>query len=192
MEYYYLVASLPMLALGTAPAMDSDVFLSECRQHLRPEDVEAVTWALSPDGPAPHPAAQRWQDYETQLRNAIARQRARRRGRDPAAHLHAHDGFEPTLESAVDDAFGSPTPMDRERALDTLRWEAIDRLRGIDAFGLPSVLAYALQLRIAERWVIIQGEDGGERADALVNMPKGGTTGTDDTEATATAAENNQ
>ena len=50
----------------------------------------------------------------------------------------------------------------REQALDRCRWHVVEELALPDPFGLAAVLAFAIKLRIAERWAALN-ETVGER-----------------------------
>jgi hypothetical protein len=52
------------------------------------------------------------------------------------------------------------TPLERERALDRVRWNLLDELAGFDPFDSATALAYALKLRITERWHAVSDERG--------------------------------
>lgn len=93
-----------------------------------------------------------WAARETQLRNAVARFRAARLSVDSQAFQRDHAGFDVGLAQVVTDALAQNTPLEREQALDRGRWRIADELALADPFGLGTVLAFAVKLRIAERW----------------------------------------
>lgn len=170
--YYYLMASVPMLSLGETPAISSEDFRRACAEHLTQRDMAALD-ALGQEPPAPG-IGREWHASETRIRNAAARLRAARLKRDAAQYTREQVGVDLAAEEAVGDAFARPNPMERERAIDRLRWQQIETLTGYDPFSSDAVLAYALKLRLAERWARLEDEAGLERADRMVeNEPEG-------------------
>ena len=171
MSYYYLVATLPMFPPEGPPPMSGSAFLALCREHLRAADFARLErlWADAADAPADESDfVSRWQSRDIQIRNAAARVRAGRLRRDAAPFLHAHPGMDATLEKSVAEALGKDSPLEREASLDKLRWTLIDELAGTDPFAAAAVFAYALKLRIAERWSAMTDEEGQARVRELL------------------------
>jgi hypothetical protein len=161
MSYYYLVAGLPMLALGRAPQVTLDAFLERCREHLSADDAAVLEDLLATGGErVAHPFATAWRDHETRLRNAVARARASRLGRDATPFLRPERGFDTYTLKAVEEAFARPSPIERELELDRFRWQEADELAGRAVFSVEAVLAYAIKLRIAERWSRLEPDAG--------------------------------
>lgn len=59
--------------------------------------------------------------------------------------------------------------VERERALDGIRWAKADELRGFDTFGLPTVMSYLVKLGMVERWSRLDAASGREAYNKLVN-----------------------
>ena len=70
--------------------------------------------------------------------------------------------------TAAEDAFAKGDPLARETELDRCRWNAAAALAGDDPFGPGAVLAFALQLQIAERWAGMTPAAGTARLNALI------------------------
>ncbi len=73
-EYAYLMASLPMLAIGKDIPMSSADFLASSTPLLKQEDAQGLKSAM--EGrfhEVKHPAARRYAAAEVQLRDAVAR-----------------------------------------------------------------------------------------------------------------------
>lgn len=148
MSYYYLAASLPMLSLDGEPPISLEDFLNRCDEHLSKKDRTALDALFSKhDTASRHTFVRAWRDRETQLRNAIVRVRAQRQSLDPASFLHHQDGFDSSVEKAVADAFSRANPLERERALDRVRWATAEELSGFDPFTGSAILAYALEIK---------------------------------------------
>jgi hypothetical protein len=162
MTYYYFAATLPSLRMDEPPPIPMGSFLASCRQHLSGRDLAALDRLLSDpfDADSTDAYVYAWVNLVRQVRNAVARHRASRLQRDPAPYFRAHEGLDVSVETAVGEAFQKPSPLDREHALDALLWERAGELAGCDPFSRDAVLAYALRLRIAERWSALKDEMG--------------------------------
>jgi hypothetical protein len=171
MNYYYLVASLPMLTLGRESPLGLPAFRALCAEHLLPPDLAVLDDLLVSGGTGTaDPFVSAWRERETRLRNIIARTRAARRGLDPAPYVRPETGFDAYTRKAVDDAFARTSPADREMDLDRFRWSVLEELAGYDMFALPAVLAYALKLRLVERWSRMDAAAGRRRVDDFVSQ----------------------
>jgi len=160
-EYVYLVASLPHLELAGAPPFTSSELLFSCGGVLRQdhwEDLRALV------GGAPRevrsPEARRLVGAETQLRNALARIRAQRSGVEYATRAHPHADPDARVEEVAARALAVEDPLERELILDRHRWALLDEAASQAAFGVRAVFAYALKLRIVEKWSALSDEVG--------------------------------
>ena len=175
MSYYFLVSSLPGIALDAKPALSLDAFRSTCDDHLVERDRQALDAVLSDKAETGllHPFSTEWFARETQLRNASAKLRAAKRQEDAGSFLKTHTGFDVGLEDSVEEAFNQASPLDRERALDQLRWRILDDLAGTEPFGASAVLSYGLKLRMTERWAAMDAEQGQQRiGEAVEKRPE--------------------
>ncbi|MBN1834497.1 MAG: DUF2764 family protein [Spirochaetales bacterium] len=161
-QYYYLVASLPLLFFDSQrpPALDS--FLQACRENLHPRDVrvlEAVSLsALELTRPS-CAALDRWRTWETGLRNELVKARAKSRGLDPEGHLREGEQIVAAAEVARE-AFGQETPSAAEQVLDRARWDYLDELEAGHYFDLERLVVYYLRLQILHRRALFDVEAG--------------------------------
>lgn len=175
MEYVYLVASLPVLGLTDPPPLTSVELLAATAGVLRPdhwEDLKAIVedrpWDVrDPDG-------RRFAELDTQLRNAVARLRARRAGADYDARDHEHAGYDTRCETVAVQAMSLDDPLARELALDRFRWTLLDEIATFPAFGVQAVFAYGFKLRLAEKWAAMSEERGLDAATAIVERALAG------------------
>ncbi len=167
MNHWYLVSSLPHLRLGEKPPMSAEVFRAACAGHLSADEMPAIEAALENREPSAGIASRQW-NAEVQLRDAVIRLRAKNRGVDAAPFLKAHDGFSVAIEKRVTDAFARPDPLEQELALDRARWNLSDELALTEPFGFPGVLAFAIKVRIAERWAALDEDTGKETVEKLI------------------------
>lgn len=171
MNYYFLVASLPMLSMDEPPPLSTTEFEATCADQLCAKDQKALSLVLAQDmdSSATHPFIGQWRDAETQLRNAVVSARSTRHKQDPDAYLREQTGFSMTVLHAVSEAFSRENPLDRERLLDRLRWKQSDELAGMNPFSGDAMLSYALKLKLAERWATMDTDKGNETAEAILN-----------------------
>ncbi|MCF7837198.1 MAG: DUF2764 domain-containing protein [Candidatus Marinimicrobia bacterium] len=167
-EYFYFMASLPTLTPGEPPALDAAEFLRRATGVLAPDDLAGAADLLAGRwDSAPHPFARRWRPLETQLRNAIARTRTAQRPAETAFTPHPHEGFDAALEREAAEALQRKNPLEREQALDRLRWRLVDELVGVERpFSVEAVMAYALRLGWAARQAAWQPAAGREQFTA--------------------------
>ncbi len=172
MAYYFLVASLPTLALDETPPITGEEFLADCEDAVSREDYEDLSFVVHGEpGKAKNQFVRDWLCRETLLRNAIVRNRAARLGVEPEPFLKYCEFYESYPDEAAseilrrshDSQAGETTPLDRELALDRFRWETIEEMAVFDAFGMPAVLAFALKLNLSVRWSRMK-ETGGRAA----------------------------
>lgn len=170
-QYYYLVASFPGLAFSFPVDMGSSAFMAACEGQLAPADAAELSFLMAGRRDAVTSAFSRtWLDSDTQLRNAMVRERALHHDRDGTPYLREHAGFRMDVEAAVHDACSRANPAEREQALDRFRWNLADELSAADPVGLPGVLAYAIKLRINERWQALTDELGRERLEEALGV----------------------
>ncbi len=162
MSLTYLLASLPFLQLGSPPPVAPEELLRRAQPVLSPPELLTLKDLLETGGRhAEHPFARAWRALETQLRNAVATARAQRLKRLPDPWLKPFPGvIRLDIRNAVEEAFQSPSPLERERKLDRSRWILLDELAGHDPFTLDTLFAYALRLRMVARWAALRPETG--------------------------------
>ena len=144
----YLVSSLQPLALDGPPPYTPEQFLGLCRGQL-PETVVGAIVAVMADAPSDHPLAARWRDLATQIRNAIAAERARLHGQDAARWHRPAEGCALFWTNRATAAFQEKDPARRERLLDQVRWDAAGELTPPAApLSTAAVFTYAIRLGI--------------------------------------------
>lgn len=161
-QYYYLVASLPMLLPDDPPPLDSPAFLELCREQAAAEDhallvrISLDALELLPGDPVA------WRDYaswETALRDELAVQRGQRLGLDPEPFLRPAP-FVAGLTAVAREALGAGTPREVEAALDRRRWSRLDEIETGTQFSLGRLVVYRLKLLLLERRQRFQPEAG--------------------------------
>ncbi len=184
MSYYYLIASLPSLAIGKTP-ISADEFHARCASELSARDYRTLQTldGIPMQGDVPKQAfVHAWNDRETQLRNAIAKTRARNRKVDATRVLRPQEGYDTMIQDRVENALAQSNPLERERSLDTLRWKLLDDLEGLDPFSFHVILSYAVKRKIADRWSLMDAEAGWQKAQETLEQQPAGKLRPDDSE----------
>lgn len=152
-QYYYLVASLPLLRFDDAPLFSSLSWLELCREQME-EDDHALLSRISFDAlslrPADHDLWQAYSSWETALRDELAVQRAQKLGLNPDPFLRDAP-FYVGLPALVKEALDAGTPMAVEIALDRRRWSYLEELETGTQFDLGRLIVYRLKLLLLER-----------------------------------------
>ena len=176
MSVPYLISSLPALSMDAPPPLTPEAFKDECARILS-SDQAAVVAALVDGTPCSHPFVLAWRDLDTQIRNAIVRRRAARRGVDPLSAQRPAEGCNLRVIQAAESAFDQPDPLKRQRAIDKARWDALDELVGPQPLSFEAVLAYAVRLGIAGRWAKYDQAAGDEFLKGLARQSVAGALG---------------
>lgn len=160
-SYYYLVAGLPTLFLDDEPPITTAEFLAACDRWLAADDARGIHGLMGnhPEW-AEATCMLQWQARETEIRNTIVRLRAAKARVDVEPFLRPCRELDLYTEKAVAEAMSKPQPLERELGLDRLRWSLLDDLSRFDSFGLPAVVAYAMKLKLVERWSALTVEKG--------------------------------
>jgi hypothetical protein len=169
MSLVYLVASLPRLVLGEPPPLTSQEFAFRTQNLLGPDERAALAALLAGQPAFGTRFGAAWQARETQLRNALARARAQKRGLEGREFQHEHSGFDAGVAQAVANALAKTNPLEREFELDRFRWTLAEELAWHEPFGLGKVLAFAVQLRLTERWAALEPTVGQRVVEEFVH-----------------------
>ena len=162
--YPYLISSLPMLHPGMKPPFAFERFLEMCREFVPEKDFQILCSLPQPEqypgtGRVP-PTVLNWVEFDSALRNELVRIRATRRQLEPAAYLRP-DGYSgPSLAPGVTAATLQASILDSEKALDEMRWKALEELAAGHYFDLAFLVTFAYKLLILERWEKIRSADG--------------------------------
>jgi hypothetical protein len=168
MSHWYLVSSLPYLRFGEKPVISCSALLAACGSWLKEEELVVLRAAVENRDPASGCVAANWWNGEVQLRNAVVRVRAKNRSADASRFLLPHEGFSVSIERMVTDAFTRANPLELEADLDRARWVLADELALTAPYGFAGILAFAVKLRIAERWAGFDEEKGRNKVEELI------------------------
>lgn len=142
-----IMASLPALSFGENAPLNLARFRSLCDGR---------------DPLATGPLARKWQDLETQLRNAAAAARGK------SEHARPATGCSIYYKNRVTACFAETDPAKRQDMLDKVWWDAAGELADPSApLGEGALAAYAVRLSIAERRRAADAAKGMEAFDAM-------------------------
>jgi hypothetical protein len=126
-----------------------------------------------------------WSRFDRNLRNVIAAYTARSKDMPVVDALVGSDEIVLSLTKSKAADFGLKgeleyvdnllsalgdvaSVVEKERAIDLIRWEKADQLVEFDSFGLPTLLAYLIKVGIIHRWTALDPAVGREMYDRLV------------------------
>ena len=193
--YVSLVSSLPLLKMTEAPLVSHGKFMSDCSGMLDEKHLDLLReFSLVPGlrpGQKPQDGAQDNPDaieefigkfpkgslaheylvFETALRHSAMKIRAAKLGSAFAAPKPGHIFFDPEADRSVRAAFAAPNPVERERILDTARWNKLDELevKNRTRFNFDTICAYSIRIQIAEKWAARSAGNSAEGLDRTVS-----------------------
>jgi hypothetical protein len=178
-EYYYLASQLPYLVYGQEAPMTPAAFRELASRFIEDEDkrqlaelsvyapqvLPKAAIAPMPSDPPPitSPFILEWREWERSLRLNLLRyraQRLKREGSSAAADVADIPEYPADAANAAKAATTMESPLEAEMSLDKARWEAIERIRGLDNNGSAFVFAYMLKLMLMERRSSFITEEG--------------------------------
>ena len=170
-EYYYLIASLPMLSRDAKPVVTSEQFLESIDANLpsrEAAELKALSLIPSLDDKSEINSIDDWNEWETSMRNAIVRMRAG--GDSSIAERNERDGggFFSEIETGVQEAFSKSNPLERENLLDKVRWDFCDEMELGHEFDIVKLAAYRLKLLLCEKRSTVSKEKGEVNYDEII------------------------
>jgi hypothetical protein len=168
-QYYYLVASFPLLFYDTERITSRREFLDLCGQHISPRHYQLLSSTSTTDLRPTTPSCgilDLWREWETSLRNELVRLRAKKRGTEAEAYL-VDSPWIINAQQIAREAFGQESPLQAEDTLNRARWSYLDELEVGHYFDIEKVLVYALRLQILERKALFDKEKGREMFEKI-------------------------
>ena len=204
--YVSLVASLPLVRMTEAPQMSYAKFISDCTGQIDAKNLELLKKlspvpGVPPGEKAPANAAaddpgaleefiaefpkkslaREYLLFESALRHSAMKLRAAKLGSAFATPRPGYTLFDSEADRAVRTAFSAPNPVERERILDTARWNKLDELevRNLSRFNFDTLCAYAIRLQIAGKWAARTAGDSAAGLDRTVSAVRDSDPGQD-------------
>ena len=172
--YPYLIASLPMLHFGMKPPFSYERFLEICDPLIPKKDFQVLRTLPRPEQyfekGKKHYIVQRWIEFDVALRNELVRIRATKKHLDPGTYLRP-DGSRGSFSLPAGIAATTHTSLaDAEKALDEIRWKALEEFATGHYFDLAVLITYAYKLLILQRWENIRSADGSILVDHVLEQ----------------------
>ena len=146
----YIVSSLQPLAFDGLAPYSWNAFLALMPEGFDVPDAVAGTGSL------------RWQELETQLRNAMAAARGGEKHSRPAS------GCDLYWQNRITAAFQEKNPLKRESLIDRVWWDAAGELTPVSApLSKGALETYAIRLRIVLKRNKIDNDTGDKVFDKL-------------------------
>jgi len=203
--YVSLVASLPLVKMTEAPQMSYAKFISDCTGQIDAKHLDLLkklspvpglppgekAAANSADDPGALEAfiaefpkkslAREYLLFESALRHSAMKLRAAKLGSAFATPKPGYTLFDSEADRMVRTAFSAPNPVERERILDTARWNKLDELevRNHSRFNFDTLSAYAIRLQIAGKWAARTAGDSAAGLDRTVSAVRDSDPGQD-------------
>lgn len=173
-QYYFAVASLPMLFYGTDTGPDRDEFLQICLENCSGKDFRIIESAgLEPVARDNH-LLRRWSSWETSLRNELVTLRAKDLQKDPSRYLRDESSFFTDISDIAREAYNQESPLQAEEVLNQARWNRLEELETGHHFDLEKLIVYHLKLQLNERKALFTkkaGEENFTRVYESVRQP---------------------
>jgi hypothetical protein len=162
-----------MLSPGEQPMLSSEDFLASCKDALSASEFDILeNLALLPserNTTCKTSAVEDWYVWETCLRNALVHMRTKGKAADSEKFIRPELDFFSEIEKGVQEAFGKPTPLEMENALDKLRWSRLDEMEVGHVFDFTKLCVYKLKLMLCEKLNLLDKEKGSENFDNIIN-----------------------
>jgi hypothetical protein len=168
-QYYYLIASLPLLFYDSESTPSREDFLVTCRQHISSRHYSLLVSASTTDLQSSVPSCRTldlWRQWEIALRNELVRLRAKKRGRQAEPYLIESPGVL-APQAVARDAFAQDSPLQAEDILNRGRWMYLDELEAGHYFDIDRILVYALRLQLLARKSLFDAEMGRQMFDKV-------------------------
>lgn len=163
----YISASLPFLRFGDTPPFSVSELRSRCENVLSEEEL-ATFDALLNGEPCDEPFVVAYRDHEIQLKNILGHARAASWGQDVRFTERPFRGYDVTFAKMVTDAYAKTNPLEREEDLDKARFWLVEQLAPEEG-SLENLYAFAIKLKICERWAHISSEAGNAAVLKVIN-----------------------
>ncbi|HJO94284.1 MAG TPA: hypothetical protein QF753_12860 [Victivallales bacterium] len=165
---YYLVSSLPLLTLGEKPPFSSDKYIEMCKTFLtekQMEDLLSLNLIPNHTDSADSEVINRWYDWETCLRNSVAKIRSSVFNKDFSSFLKYENDYFSEIDKGVQEAYSADNPLEKEDAIDKLRWTSLDNIEAKHQFDFGKLCIYKIRLMLCEKRMKRSESKGKENLD---------------------------
>lgn len=170
-NYYYLTASLPMLAFKEKSPLSIQKFIETCSRLVKREDFLTIRNALlnnSSKTKVSNPTLLKWHKFEYGLRNELVKLRTQGKGLDTLQYLH-QEFSNPFLAEKAREIIEAENPFKAEMIFNRMLWDQCDELETGQMFNLAFLIIYHLKLQILERIISFNAEKGRQKVESIVS-----------------------
>lgn len=171
--FYYFISTLPMLNIEETPFFTLEEFKSSARDWINDNEKEILdnlTLNLSKDKNISSTVSEKWNDYETFLRNLLASSRGSKLSRESDLFLRECSDFYINIQNAISEILNNDlNPLEKEKAIDKLRWDFLSDLESEYSFEFEILCVYKLKLMLCLKWSRKTNESGNENYDKIVD-----------------------
>ena len=153
-DFIYILSSLPLLRLSGEGAADYGAFLESCGGMLSPRErktLEELTLQPLPGTPREEPVLCRWDQWLSTMRQVAALWRAARTRREASPSWRPRREECPGDVRRLEAILAMEGLAAKQEAWEALQWSRLEELSREHAFDFPSLLLYALKLRLLEQ-----------------------------------------
>lgn len=175
-SYYYLMAQLPGILPGLPLSITYDRFVETASRFLSARDRRILA-SLKLEPPREGEATgssllDSWYARERVLRMALEKMRAAKMKRDFSSRISDEECIStlPEMQYVARNALAIENPLEAERYLDSVRFAAVESLRGNHYFDSEAVFAYGLMVLLHERSDRFSVEAGSASYTAIYNQ----------------------
>ncbi|MHB9139312.1 MAG: DUF2764 family protein [Victivallaceae bacterium] len=172
-QYYFLICSLPYIKLAEAPLVSIGEFRTLCKGQVNEKDMQlldAVSLSPGKDNPfSSGSAIDQWMALEKTLRQRMAVYRMALKSEKSGRFAPKTDILS-EIDRGIRDAYAKPNPAEREKALDSMRWQWLDELELGHYFDINKLFIYKLRLLIHDKWLRRNNETGYGNFERIVNI----------------------
>lgn len=171
-QYYYVIASLPVLSLNEKTPISKDDFLSVCNRYLKTDDFEMLRlidlFKIKHDKTRLD-IVSRFFRWESGVRNELVKLRADRLGLD-SSNFTKGDISDHSIGYIAEEAFNADSPLVSEEILNKARWKYLDELEFGHYFDIEILAVFFIKLQILERISLFDAVKGQEKLNAVVTQ----------------------
>jgi len=186
-NYHYIISGLPCLSPDFTPGQFSyDAVVGQILPLLSEKDRTAVAWIehgfdsanlghhfYREAAKCPNDFIRSWYEFDHNLRNAQVDYISRKEGCDSEKWMDGSFTTEFEDYPRLYQVFEIEDMIERERALDRLRWEKANELIRFHYFDIEVILGFIVKAKIVQRWSEMDHEKGAQMFETLVTEVRG-------------------
>ena len=166
-QYYYVIATLPLLQFDDKPPLTLDELYYMSRGNIASEDLSLLqTVSLEPGETYGNELLEKWYSWETSLRNELIKIRSQKLGIE--SEKYQREGYVIAgIAETAREAANQDSPLAGEELLNRARWNFLEELEVGHYFDLFKLMVYALKLQLLLRRSKFTTEQGREKFEQI-------------------------